>query len=240
MCFTEDSREARSAERSIAEIRHRIGEVRESLIDEIMVSAAERLDPDPGGGGGAAAAESAIRLSLVDKALVEFAPVGDLLEIAAGDSRLSARLSDRIGGGVRTLDRSPQVGIDLDMPWPNAADCVLALDPYRGTADPIRLTRRLYGATARLLVLDTMLHDFPFSGWIQTLSDAPAPASGPRGRMAIELQPTYRGLIDSLYQVGFEAVTEVVPAPSLFAALPYATPYHAHRRAVFVAQKRVP
>ena len=78
-----------------------------------------------------------------------------------------------------------------------------------------------------------MLHDVPVPVWLQAVSRA-------SGSKVIELQPTYRGMINSLHRLGFASVTEIVPAPSLLSTVPYATPYHMHRRGLFVAQKTEP
>ncbi|WP_420564846.1 methyltransferase domain-containing protein [Thalassobaculum sp.] len=270
-----------------------MGEVRESLVDEIMVPVAERF-PDrplcqappraadldllrqhrpwgyalelfPGVSGAHLDREApvvdfslesaealSIRMSLLDKALAEFAPVGSLLDLETDCGLIPMKLAERIGGRIVGIDRREEAirrarvlhtlsgqanrRFQVADPYaylvglkPDAFDCVSALGLVHRLTDPIRLLRLMHEKTARLVLIDTVIHNVPAPGWIRR-GPPGAPGAG-------ALQPTYRGMIDSLYQVGFESVTEVAPAPSLLAAIAQQTPYHSHRRALFVAQK---
>lgn len=271
-----------------------MGEVRESLVDEVMVSIADRfqdrplsetepseddlerlrslcpwgyaLDLYPGIAGLALdrqgsvvdiASESrealSIRMSLLDKALAEFAPVGSLLDLGTDSGLIPVKLADRIGGRIVGVDRredairraevlraivgrgnrrfmTADAAAYLQRLKPDSFDCISALGLLHGLADPMRLLRLMYEKTARIVLIDTMIHNYPVPGWIQSTSrQAACEGDG--------LQPTYRGIIDSLYQVGFETITEIVPAPSLLAAVTQPTVYHTHNRALFVALK---
>ncbi len=298
--------EADTHETRIVDWSDQIGELRESLVDEVMVPVAElyqdrplcdrpatpadldaltRLGPwgcalelYPGVTGvdldrqapvvdftPESREAQSIRLSLLDKALTEFAPVGSLLDLETDCGLIPMKLADRIGGRIVGIDRRAEAigratllhslgrrsnrrfetadpAAYLARLNPDAFDCVSALGVFDRQAEPIRLLRLMYEKTARLVLIDTAIHNIPVPGWVRmTDTHAPAGAAADAGSasVSVALQPTYRGLIDSLYQVGFESVTEVAPAPSLLAAVPQQTAYHSHRRALFVAHKWV-
>lgn len=201
-----------------------------------------------------------IRMSLLDKALVEFAPIGSLLDLETGCGLIPMKLSDRIGGRIVGTDRRKDaidrakvlraLVSDVDchfetaVPMPIWRRCSsvrwTASVPASVRSDPIRLLRLIYEKTARIALIDPAIHNIPAPGWVQAPRRRGTPGSPKSsvGAAAVaELPPTYRGMIDSLYQVGFASVTEIVPTPSLLRAASQHTAYHRHRRALFVAQK---
>ena len=305
-CASQNRLDATMDAARILSVSDGMPEVRESLVDEIMVPIADRfqdrplrdvaptaadldhlkdhgpwgyaLDLYPGVSGANLdrqatvvdfTAESrealSIRMSLLDKALAEFAPVGSLLDLQTGCGLIPMKLADRIGGRIVGIDRRGEAirratvlralagcarfGFKTADPYaylaalkPGAFDCISALGLFQRLSDPIRLLRLIHEKTARLVLIDTAIHNLPVPGWIPTeprMGAPDAPEAGGETTVALGLQPTYRGMIDSLYRVGFESVTEIVPAPSLLAAVAQQTPYHTHRRALFVAQKGI-
>ena len=289
-----DPQGAQPGETSIIVPSLGMGELRESLIDEVMVSFADRfrdrplreavptpediellrqhcpwryaLDLYPGVTGLSLdrsapvvefAAENrvalSIRMSLLDKALTEFAPIGSFLDIGTDSGLIPLKLADRIGGRIVGVDRRTEavrraevlqaIAVQGNCRFMTAEaygylqdlerdsfDCISVLGMVHQLGDPIRLLRLLYKKTARIVLVDTIIHNYPVPGWIQTTSRHSVSEEH-------ELQPTYRGIIDSIYQAGFETVTEIVPAPSLLEAVSQPTVYHTHNRALFVAQK---
>ena len=302
--FTPESRrDTKAVEASQMEADLILGETRESLVDEIMVTASDRFIDRPlsvarptrsdiealerlGPWGyslelypGLSTATvdrqqalvdlrprrqeaKAIRLSMLDRAMLEFGPIGSLLDFATDCGLMPLKLSDRIGGpivGIDPLDgniRKAQLLADLsgrsDVSFiaadpcdyleclsADAVDCISTFGLSHQLTDPIPMLRLMYEKTARLVLIDTRIHNLPFSGWVRSLAadDDLRYVQQTGAEPAIELQPTCRGLVDSLYQVGFEMVTEIVPSPSLLASVDQPTAYHGHKRAIFVAHK---
>ena len=74
--------------------------------------------------------------------------------------------------------------------------------------DPIGLLQRTYDWCTDFAVVDTVCHRYPFSAFIPRFEkDTSRPGEG---RYDIELHPTYRALIDSMYYVGFRQLVELV------------------------------
>lgn len=121
----------------------------------------------------------------------------------------------------------------------NSVDVISALGIFYHLSDPIGLLSLLYQKTKKFLIIDTIVHHFIFSGWIQTVSRHVKHTELRHAndtRKIIELHPTYRGMIDSLFQVGFSNVTEVVASQDLLEAYP-ARVYMVKNRTMFVAEK---
>lgn len=98
-----------------------------------------------------------------------------------------------------------------------------ALGLFYHLTDPIGLMSSIYRVTKRVAIIDTIVHNFPFSGWIQTVSRHTKYENlrhANDARKIIELHPTYRGLIDTLFQVGFKEVINFVPSEELLQSCP--------------------
>lgn len=117
----------------------------------------------------------------------------------------------------------------------NAFDTLSALGLFYHLSDPIGMLDLMYRKTARMVVIDTVLHNFDFSGWIQTVSRHVKYSDLGHAndtRKIIELHPTFRGLVDALYQVGFERIIEVTASPELL--VKYPAQIYKDRNRVFV------
>ena len=120
-----------------------------------------------------------------------------------------------------------------------SVDLVSALGIFYHLSNPIELLQLMHSATRSYVLIDTIIHNFEFSGWIQTISrhlKYPELAHANDTRKIIELHPTYRGMIDALYQVGFTSVVEVLPSEELLVAFPD-TIYHTRNRRMLLAKK---
>ncbi len=120
-----------------------------------------------------------------------------------------------------------------------ALSLISALGLFYHLSDPIGLMNLLYEKSSKYVLIDTIVHNFPFSGWIQTVSrhvKYPHLSHANDTRKILELHPTYRGLIDSLFQVGFETVVEYCPSAGLLDKFPSQI-YKTHNRAFVLASK---
>lgn len=118
-------------------------------------------------------------------------------------------------------------------------DIISALGLFYHLSDPIGLMNLIYQKSRQTVVIDTIVHNFDFSGWIQTVSrhlKYPDLAHANDTRKLVELHPTYRGLVDTLFQVGFSDVIEIIPSPNLLRNFPSYI-YSERNRAMFVAIK---
>jgi Methyltransferase domain len=118
-------------------------------------------------------------------------------------------------------------------------DIISALGLFYHLSDPIGLMNLIYQKSRQTVVIDTIVHNFDFSGWIQTVSrhlKYPDLAHANDTRKVVELHPTYRGLVDTLFQVGFSDVIEIIPSPNLLIKFPSYI-YSQRNRAMFVAVK---
>lgn len=118
-------------------------------------------------------------------------------------------------------------------------DVISALGLFYHLSDPLRLMNLIYQKSKNIVIIDTIVHNFDFSGWIQTISrhvKYPNLRHANDTRKIIELHPTYRGMVDTLFQVGFNNVIEIIPSENLLAQFP-AYIYGSKNRAVFVAFK---
>lgn len=121
----------------------------------------------------------------------------------------------------------------------NSVDIVSALGIFYHLSNPIDLLQLIYRTTRKYALIDTVIHNFAFSGWIQTISrhvKHPDLAHANDTRKILELHPTYRGMIDTLYQVGFQNVIEIVPGDEILDAFP-GTIYHSRNRRMLLASK---
>lgn len=86
-------------------------------------------------------------------------------------------------------------------------DIVLNLGLMYHLGDPVGMMKQTYQLTGHVAVLDSLVHREPFSGFILGTGHlATEHASNLDG---VELHPTYRGLIDLAYLVGFRRVVEL-------------------------------
>lgn len=102
-------------------------------------------------------------------------------------------------------------------------DIVSALGLFYHLSDPIGLMASIFRVTKRVAIIDTVVHNFGFSGWIQTISRHTKYehlGHANDTRKIVELHPTYRGLVDTLFQVGFNDVIEVAPSQGLLNSCP--------------------
>lgn len=121
----------------------------------------------------------------------------------------------------------------------NSFDTISALGLFYHLSDPIGLLNLMYQKSRRMVIIDTVLHNFDFSGWIQTISrhvKFSNLAHANDTRKILEMHPTFRGLVDALFQVGFDKVIEASPSPDLLARFP-AQIYKDRNRAFLVAFK---
>jgi hypothetical protein len=89
-----------------------------------------------------------------------------------------------------------------------AADVVFCGGLLYHVTFPIELLYSLWTKTREFLVLDTLTHKHPFSGFhLVCNKDVNYSAEG---EFSYELHPTYRAVCDALYAVGFKVVYELV------------------------------
>lgn len=88
------------------------------------------------------------------------------------------------------------------------ADVVMCLGLLYHVVRPVEVLELCYRSASRFAVIETICHKEPISAY-KVIGDRNV-AVAIEGTRAIELQPTYRGLIDTMRQVGFKAIIEVV------------------------------
>jgi len=118
-------------------------------------------------------------------------------------------------------------------------EIVSALGLFYHLSDPLSLLTELFRVTKRILVIGTIVHNFDFSGWIQTISRHTQDSGlshANDARKIIELHPTFRGMVDSLFQVGFSNVIEFKPSKELLKLCPSSI-YEEHNATFLVAFK---
>lgn len=106
-------------------------------------------------------------------------------------------------------------------------------------SDPLGLLALMYEKVKDFVIIDTVVHNFAFSGWIQTVSrhlKDPTLAHANDTRKLSELHPTYRGIVDSLFQAGFRKIVEVIPGAATLERFP-GTIYSTKNRRMCVAFK---
>lgn len=118
-------------------------------------------------------------------------------------------------------------------------DFISALGIFYHLSNPLGLLQLMHEKSKRFVLIDTIIHNFEFSGWVQTVSrhvKFSHLAHANDTRKIVELHPTYRGMIDALYQVGFDSVTEILPSEELLRKYP-GTVYGTRNRRVLLAEK---
>jgi 2-polyprenyl-3-methyl-5-hydroxy-6-metoxy-1,4-benzoquinol methylase len=86
-------------------------------------------------------------------------------------------------------------------------DVVYNLGLMYHLSTPFEVLRTCRALTRRFCVIDTITHKEPFSGYHVALKDNSVTIEGD---LAFELQPTYRGIIDTIKAAGFASVVEIV------------------------------
>ncbi len=85
---------------------------------------------------------------------------------------------------------------------------VLNLGLLYHVTNPIELVNKTYELCERFAVIDTICHKEPISAFITSFhKDTSRDAEG---KFSVELHPTYRALIDTMYHAGFKQLIEVV------------------------------
>jgi hypothetical protein len=87
-------------------------------------------------------------------------------------------------------------------------DVVLNFGLMYHLTQPWEIARRTYELCERLAFFDTMVHLEPFAGFVA--AGQHDTQLGTMGREPMQIEPTYRGLIEVLYDVGFTELVEVV------------------------------
>ena len=88
------------------------------------------------------------------------------------------------------------------------ADVVMCLGLLYHVVRPVEVLELCYRSASKFVVIESICHKEPISAY-KVVGDKNV-AVAIEGTRRIELQPTYRGLIDTLRQVGFPTIIEVV------------------------------
>lgn len=206
------------ADAAESELTLRMGVLERALL-ELELDGAERRDIATNCG--------IIPILLAKRAAVGVARVTaiDLQQVNVDKARALARLA---GAGELEFFRADAFEY-LRGCRAQSVDVVTALGLFYHLSNPLELIAELRRVARRAVIIDTIVHNFPFSGWVQTVTrfsadDELTHAYDPR--KVAELHPTHRGMVDSLYQHGFREVREHRPSAGLLARRPapiYAT-----------------
>lgn len=90
-------------------------------------------------------------------------------------------------------------------------DVVLNLGLMYHITQPVEMMKKTFDLTRDVAVIDTVTHKEAFSGFI--LGTGAAAVEHAATAVGMELHPTYRGLVDLAYLVGFKDVVEVHGIP---------------------------
>lgn len=102
-------------------------------------------------------------------------------------------------GNVKTIENKP-------------FDVVLNLGLMYHLSTPYEVMESCYRLTKQVCVIDSICHTEPFSGYhVVTQKNTKNPLEGD---LSFELQPTYRGLLDTIYSAGFSHVVELFGSAS--------------------------
>jgi tRNA (mo5U34)-methyltransferase len=87
-------------------------------------------------------------------------------------------------------------------------DVVLNLGLMYHLSTPFEVLQACYRMTKEVCVIDSICHTEPFSGYhVVCDKNIHSPIEGD---LSFELQPTYRGLLDTIFSVGFSHVVELI------------------------------
>lgn len=109
-------------------------------------------------------------------------------------------------------------------------DVVMCLGIMYHVVQPVELLEYCYKHANKFVVIDTVCHKQPISAFVVVGDKDPKIAI--EGTRSIEFQPTYRGLIETMRQVGFRKVVEIVGECSTSVEL-----YSDRSRRCFIAYK---
>lgn len=93
-------------------------------------------------------------------------------------------------------------------------DVVLNLGLMYHLSTPFEVMKTCFDVTTNVCVIDTITHKEPFSGYHLCVKNS---AISIEGDLDFELQPTYRGIVDTIKASGFETVIEFSLPTSLIA-----------------------
>lgn len=120
-----------------------------------------------------------------------------------------------------------------DMGVSEQFDVVLNLGLMYHLSTPLEILKSCFAITKQVCVIDTICHTEPFSGYhVLTNKNLSSPIEGD---LSFELQPTYRGIIDTIYAAGFTHIVELVGLSSEEIEL-----YNDSSRRCFLAFKSAP
>lgn len=108
--------------------------------------------------------------------------------------------------GVSSSDFSTQNVKDLEDDG-HLFDVVLNLGLMYHLSTPFEILRSCYLSTKQFCVIDTISHTEPISAYHVQMKD---PNISIEGDLSFELQPTYRGILDTIKAAGFGEVVEIV------------------------------
>jgi 2-polyprenyl-3-methyl-5-hydroxy-6-metoxy-1,4-benzoquinol methylase len=107
---------------------------------------------------------------------------------------------------------------------------VLNLGLLYHVTTPIELVNKTYELCEQFAVIDTICHKEPISAFITSFhKDTSRDAEG---KFTVELHPTYRALIDTMYHAGFKQLVEVVGTGGRVSGL-----YETHERRCIIGFK---
>lgn len=87
-------------------------------------------------------------------------------------------------------------------------DVVFNLGLMYHLSTPFEVLQSCFNITKQVCVIDSICHTEPFSGYhVVTQKNTQSPIEGD---LSFEFQPTYRGLLDTIYAVGFTHVVELI------------------------------
>lgn len=87
-------------------------------------------------------------------------------------------------------------------------DVVLNLGLMYHLSTPFEILKACFEITKTVCVIDSVCHTEPFSGYhVVTQKNTSSPIEGD---LSFEFQPTYRGLLDTIYAAGFTHVIELI------------------------------
>jgi 2-polyprenyl-3-methyl-5-hydroxy-6-metoxy-1,4-benzoquinol methylase len=109
-------------------------------------------------------------------------------------------------------------------------DVVMCLGIMYHVVQPVELLEYCYKHANKFVVIDTVCHKQPIPAFVVVGDKNPNVAI--EGTRAIEFQPTYRGIIETMRQVGFKKVVEIVGECSTSVEL-----YSDRSRRCFIAYK---
>ena len=98
---------------------------------------------------------------------------------------------------------------------------------------PYEVMRKCYEMTGDICIVDTICHQEPYSSYfVLANKDIKSPIEGD---LTFELQPTYRGILETILSSGFKFIVEIIGTNSESIEL-----YNDLSRRCFIAFKKMP